>query len=117
MGLNLTFSASHMTLGRLLLYLGVLIYSMADINRVCLLLGLDSAFCCEAELCSGSELPLIVGAAPGCVAGVCAPGRGRVSYSLGEFRAVSTSGLGVCKWSKKKLKEGATQIVRQPKWL
>lgn len=57
MGLNLTFSASHMTLGRLLLYLGVLIYAMADINRVCLLLGLDSVFCCEAELCSGSELP------------------------------------------------------------
>ena len=57
MGLNPTFSASHMTLGKLLLNLSVLIYQMTDVNRVCLLLGLDSAFCCEAELCSGSELP------------------------------------------------------------
>ena len=57
MGLNPTFSASHMTLGKLLLHLSVLIYQMADVNRVYLLLGLDSAFCCEAELCSGSELP------------------------------------------------------------
>lgn len=72
MGLNLTFSASHMTLGRLLLYLGVLIYSMADINRVCLLLGLDSAFCCEAGCALGQAAQC---GAPGCVAGVCVPGR------------------------------------------
>lgn len=60
---------------------------------------------------------LIVGAAPGRVAGVCAPGRGRVSTLWGNSSAVSTSGSGVSKWSKKKLKEDATQIVREPKWL
>ena len=60
---------------------------------------------------------LIVGAAPGCVAGICAPGRGRVFTLSGNSSAVSTSGSGVSKWSKKKLKEDAAQIVRQCKWL
>lgn len=115
MGLNLTFSASHMTLGRLLLYLGVLIYSMADINRVCLLLGLDSAFCCEAELCSGSELPS-VGAAQD-VAGVCVPGRGGFLTLWGNSVQSPLVDWESASGQRKKLQRGATQIVRQPKWL
>ena len=116
MGLNPTFSASHMTLGRLLLHLSILIIKWRILIGSAFYLDWTLHSAVKQSCALGQSCPDCGCRARTCGWGLC-PWQGRVSTLWGNSSAVSTSGSGVSKWSKKQLKEDATQIVREPKWL